>query len=285
MADPKYLIVLKGWTIAVPRSLRPFIAKKINEVYSQFNLELDFSDTRQSRDLLVTFSNEIPDLAAYGVSMRVRGKTSVSSGISTVYTRKMKMMRLVMNAASCEPAFPETEEALGSMIANVTMHEIGHNLGLDTGGYDDGGHTTDKNNRMWDPLSMAEPDTHASPYFEYIVRPGDTMIGITHKYVAGTLDNCRIGWTGLTYRDVWSDPQNKAKGFVGDPAKSGVRGRRANDPNWIYPGEKVVLENNNLRTQAYKHRFPGYLGDKSFTSDQIDTIKQFIAQRLADGKG
>jgi len=197
----------------------------------------------------------------------------------------MKMMRLVMNAASCEPAFPETEEALGSMIANVTMHEIGHNLGLDTGGYDDGGHTTDKNNRMWDPLSMAEPDTHASPYFEYIVRPGDTMIGITHKYVAGTLDNCRIGWTGLTYRDVWSDPQNKAKGFVGDPAKSGVRGRRANDPNWIYPGEKVALENNHLRTQAYKHRFPGYLGDKSFTSDQIDTIKQFIAQRLADGKG
>ena len=127
MADPKYLIVLKGWTIAVPRSLRPFIAKKINEVYSQFNLELDFSDTRQSRDLLVTFSNEIPDLAAYGVSMRVRGKTSLSSDISTVYTRKMKMMRLVMNAASCEPAFPETEEALGSMIANVTMHEIGHN--------------------------------------------------------------------------------------------------------------------------------------------------------------
>ena len=111
------------------------------------------------------------------------------------------------------------------------------------------------------------------------------MTGITHKYVAGTLDNCRIGWSGLNYRDVWSDPQNKAKGFVGDPAKSGVRGRRANDPNWIYPGEKVALENNNLRTQAYKHRFPGYLGDKSFTSDQIDTIKQFIAQRLADGKG
>jgi hypothetical protein len=86
---------------------------------------LDFSDTRQSRDLLVTFSNEIPDLAAYGVSMRVRGKTSLSRDISTVYTRKMKMMRLVMNAASCEPAFPETEGALGSMIANVTMHEIG----------------------------------------------------------------------------------------------------------------------------------------------------------------
>ena len=285
MADPKYLIVLKGWTIAVPRSLRPFIAKKINEVYSQFNLELDFSDTRQSRDLLVTFSNEIPDLAAYGVSMRVRGKTSVSSGISTVYTRKMKMMRLVINAASCEPAFPETEEALGSMIANVTMHEIGHGLGLDTGGYDGGGHTTDKTNRMWDPSSVTEPDTHASPYFEYIVRPGDTLSGITLRYVAGTLDNCRIGRTGLTYSDVWSDPQNKAKGFVGDPAKSGVRGRRANDPNWIYPGEKVALENNNLRTQAYKHRFPGYLGDKSFTSDQIDTIKQFIAQRLADGKG
>jgi hypothetical protein len=277
MPDPKYLIVLKGWTIAVPRSLRPFIAKKINEVYSQFNLELDFSDTRQSRDLLVTFSNEIPGLPAYGLSVRGQGKTSVSSGISTVYTRKMKMMRLVINAASCEPAFPETEEALGSMIANVTMHEIGHNLGLE--------HTTDKTNRMWDASSMAEPDTHASPYFEYIVRPGDTMIGITHKYVAGTLDNCRIGWTGLTYKDVWSDPQNKAKGFVGDPAKSGVRGRRANDPNWIYPGEKVALENNNLRTQAYKHRFPGYLGDKSFTSDQIDTIKQFIAQRLADGKG
>ncbi len=277
MPDPKYLIVLKGWTTAVPRSLRPFIAKKINEVYSQFNLELDFSDTRKSRDLLVIFSNEITDWPAYGLSARARGTTSLSSGTSTIYARKMKMMRLVINAASCEPAFPETEDALGSMIANVTMHEIGHNLGLE--------HTTDKTNRMWDASSMAEPDTHASPYFEYTVRPGDTMIGITQKYAAGTLDSCRIGWTGLTYRDVWDDPQNKAKGFVADPAKSGVRGRRANDPNWIYPGEKVALENNNLRTQAYKHRFPGYLGDKSFTSDQIDTIKQFIAQRLADGKG
>jgi hypothetical protein len=285
MPDPKYLIVFKGWTTAVPSSLRPFIAKKINEVYAQFDLELDFSDTRHSRDLLVTFTNEIPDFPAYGVSMRVRGGNSISAGVSTVYTRKMKMMRLMINATSCEPAFPETEESLGSMIANVTMHEMGHNLGLDTGGYDDGGHTTDKANRMWDPSSMAEPDTHASPTFVYTVKKGDTMIGITHRYVAGTLDNCRIGWNGLTYKDVWSDPENKANGFVADPAKGGVRGRRANDPNWIYPGEKVALANNNLRTQAYKHRLPGYLGDKSFTSQQIDTIKQFIAQRLADGKG
>src|SRR5215475_6172144 len=83
MADPKYLIVLKGWTTAVPRTLRPFIAKKINEVYSQFNLELDFSDTRQSRDLLVTFSSEILYFVAYGRRMRAPRKPSTSSFISS----------------------------------------------------------------------------------------------------------------------------------------------------------------------------------------------------------
>ncbi len=137
---------------------------------------------------------------------------------------------------------------------------------------------------MWDSGSMAGPVTRA-PFFEYTVKPGNTMFGIVQSYVAGTLDRCRIGPSDLTYNAVWQYTQNRQPGFVADPAKSGIRGRRPNDPNWIYPGEKVALPNTNFRTQDYKHYMPGFLGNKSFTDDQIDTMKKFIAQRLAAGKG
>jgi hypothetical protein len=55
---------------------------------------------------------------------------------------------------------------------------------------------------------------------------------------------------------------------VGDPNKYKL-GRRANDPNWIYPGEKVALPNDSFRTQEYKHVIAGFLAPKSSTDAQI----------------
>ena len=109
------------------------------------------------------------------------------------------------------------------MIANTVIHEIGHMLGMDSGG----GHTTGRNNYMWSALSPPTAGSSAPPastrvgdFFEYTVKRGDTLSGIVQSYVAGTLDKCRVGPSGFTYQMVWEHPQNKEPGFVADPAKA-----------------------------------------------------------------
>ena len=286
MSDKNYLIVYHGLTTVVPtKSLREFVKKTITDEFSSFDLVLDFTSNRTDHDLTVTFSNEIPGWPVYGESTRIRIDDKMLRGDSIVYVRSMKSMRLQTSATTCEVTFPETEAGLGSIIANCTIHETGHMLGMDTGGIDDGGHTADPENYMWDPGSLPGGDTHVSRLFEYTVKPGDTLNLIVQRYISGALDPCRIGSSDLTVSDVWQLPANKSAGFVADPKKIVSPGRRANDPNTIYPGEKVALINHNLRTQAYRRNFVGFLGKKSFTKDQVDSMKKFISQRVALGKG
>ena len=289
MADPKYLIVYKGLKSAVPRSLQQFVKKKIEDEFGSFDVELDFSENRGGRDLVVTFENKNPGWPVYGESTRISvtngGGTSLGTGNSTLWVRAMTSMRLQINPGVCEAAFPESEAALGALLANCTIHETGHMLGMDSGGYDDGGHSTDPDNYMWDPGSMPGNDTHVSRVFEYTVKTGDTLSEIVQRYNNGSLDKCRVGNDDLTYQDVWQDPDNKKMGFIAHPTKSGVPGRRMNNANYIYAGEKVVLRNNNLRTQDYRRNFAGFLGKKTFTAEQIKTMKDFIAQRLLAGRG
>jgi hypothetical protein len=279
-----YLIVFKGLARVVPEGLQDFVKKTITDELAQFDVELDFEGKRPPRDLTVTFNNDIPALRIFGESTRADINGQFLSGTSDLYVRMMRMMRLQISDTACEPAFLEREDSLGSLIANCTIHEIGHMLGMESGGFDDGGHTTDPDNYMLDPGSLPGPPTLLSP-FEYVVQKGDILIGIVQRYSAGTLDRCRIGPTDLTVADVWSFQENKKTGFVGDPGKGRGTGKRANDPAWIYPGEKVALPCNNLRKQTYRHTFVGFLGKKTFTADQIDTMKTFIAQRVAAGKG
>jgi predicted Zn-dependent protease with MMP-like domain len=284
MADKKYLVVFKGMETVVPKSLRKFVKTTIADDLSAFDLELDFAGSKAGRDLVVTFTADSPGWA-FGESDRSTLNGAALPGSSTIYVGAMKAIRLQTSGANCEPAFLETEGSLGSMIANVTVHEIGHMLGMQDGGYDDGGHTEDPDNHMWDPGSLPGGSTLASPVIEYTVKQGDTLSGIVHRYINSTLDKCRIGSSFLTYMMVWQHPANKAPGFVAHPTKSGILGRRANDPNWIYPGEKVALPNTNLRTQGYRATFPGFLGKKSFTSEQTEKMKRFVSDRLAVGKG
>src|SRR5262249_14258660 len=147
-----------------------FVKKRIQDEFSKFDVELDFSDSRPAHDLEVTFSNEIPGWPVYGESSRIRVNSQLGKGNSTVYVRSIVLMRLETSAGSCEPAFPDGESTLGLMIANTTIHETGHMLGMDTGGYDDGGHSTDSGNYMWDPGSMPHDDTHVGRVFEYTVK-------------------------------------------------------------------------------------------------------------------
>ena len=285
MAGKKYLVVYKGLDPVVPQPLRDFVKKTVTDEFSSFDLELDFSGSKAGRDLVVTFSREVPGWPAFGESTRSDINGVVQSGDSIIYVGAMRAMRLQTNAGNCEPTFPETEASLGSLIANTTIHETAHMLGMQDGGYDDGGHSKDLDNYMWDAGSLPGGTTMISPMFEYTVKQGDTLSGIVQRYVHGLIDRCRVGSTDLSYMMVWQLPANKELGFVAHPTKSGVLGRRRNDPNWIYPGEKVALPNTSLRSQAYRRNFPGFLGKKSFTDDQKERMRRFIADRLAAGKG
>jgi hypothetical protein len=279
----KYLIVYNNFSV-VPSSLRAFVKKKIEDELSQFDLDLDFSE-RGGHDYTVTFSNDIPGLNANADSSRPDNNGSLFSGSTTVYVGGMKARRLQVTTDSCDVAFPETEAALGSMIANTTIHENGHMLGLDSGGIDGAGHTKDPNNYMWSAESMSPADTLASPLFIYTITSTDTLSRLVDRYNRGLLDKCHIGSSDLSWQDVWQLKENKAFGFIAHPTKSGIRNRIPNDPNWIYPGEKVALLNINLRTADYRRKLAGFMGRKTFTDDQIATMKKFIAQQLAAGKG
>ena len=63
-----------------PAILRPFIAKKINEVYSQFNLELDFSDTRQTAIVLSHSPTKFPIWQPTASACASGGSEMLSSG-------------------------------------------------------------------------------------------------------------------------------------------------------------------------------------------------------------
>jgi hypothetical protein len=288
MADKKYLVVYKGFATCVPKSLQDFVKKTVVDEFSKFDLELDFTGKQASHDLLVTFSREIPIWPVFGESSRPffdNDLNNVLSGDSTIFVGAMQAMRIQTGDKSCEAAFPESEAALGSLIANTTIHETAHMLGLNVGGQDDGGHTTDLDNYMWGATTLPGGSTRVTPVFEYTVKRGDTLSGLLQRYLRGALDPCRIGPTDLTYSMVWEHDANKQAGFIRDPKKGGVSGRRTDNPNWIYPGEKVAFPNHNLRIRAYRRNFPGFLGKKSFTTQQVDAMKKFIAQRLAAGKG
>ncbi len=281
----KYLIVYRKLDSVVPRPLRAFVKKKIEDEFSKFDVNIVFSDSQPAHDLEAVFSNEIPGWPAFGESTRLTMNGSAGRGNSTIFVKAMMVKRIQTSSAACEAAFPESESSLGLLIANTAIHETGHMLGMDSGGYDDAGHSTDKSNYMWSALSMPTGNMHVGPYLEYTVKTGDTMIGIVRRFQHGNLDKCRVGSTDINYRDVWDDPENKKTGFVAHPTKSGVRGRRVNDPNFIYPGEKVALVSDNLRTLEYRHVAEGFLAPKSFTDKQIQIMKDFITQQVAANKG
>jgi hypothetical protein len=281
----KYLVVYRHLDRVVPRSLRTFLRSSITKAFEGLDVELDLNGTKKPRDLVVTFTKEVPGLIIFGESSRLDIDNELDAGEATVYVGGMQAYRLKMDNGLCEKAFPETDDSLGSLIANTAIHETAHMLGLNTGGHDGGGHTSDPDNFMWDPGTLPAAKPTFEPVFIYTVVKGDTLSALVQKYMRGTLDPCRFAATSLTYQRLWDLRQNKQPGFVGDPAKSGVQGHKANNPNWIYPGEKIAFPNHNLRSQDYRRNFAGLMGKKSFTGQQLATMKKFIEDRIKAGLG
>ncbi len=113
----KYLIVYKGLTSTVPRSLQNFVKTKIEDEFSSFDVELDFSGTRAGDDLVVKFENKMDVLPTNGESSRPditngSGKT-VLAGESEIWARAIKTMRLQVSPGTCEPAFPRDRGRTG----------------------------------------------------------------------------------------------------------------------------------------------------------------------------
>lgn len=277
----KYLIVYKGLS-TIPASLREFVKSRLIEEYKPFNVELDFSESRTAKDLLITFTSEMPMIPIFGESTRVEvttdGKTTEGIGDGTVYVKALQVTRIELPGDNCEAAFLEKEDKLGQVIVYVAVHETAHMLGLNKGGFDDGGHSTDSANWMWDPGSRPGPSPPL--FFDYTVKQGDTLGSIVMRYKLGTLTKCHVGPTDLDAQGVWNHPRNKNAGFIADPNKGKTPGRRANDPNSIYPGEKVALFNYNVKQPSFREAVPLFLEKKSFTAEQQATMNGFIADRM-----
>jgi len=204
---------------------------------------------------------------------------------SQVFVAAMQLMRLALPEGGCEPPFEDSPESLGSHIGNTAVHELAHLLGLSYAyeGANEGGHVPDTNNYMWD--APFHPDFRQGTrvndgVFEYLVKEGDTLSSIVNRWKSGQLHPCARGFHGLSDQMVWEDPDNAEFGFIAHPTKSDAPGRIANDPNYIYPGERVSLKHHNFRTQEYRRYFPGWLGQKSFNNEQIRIMNEVVQERI-----
>ncbi len=272
----KYLIVVKNFQKHVPKALQKSVRAAIESKFKEFDVVFDFDGKKLPRDLVVAFSDGIPLMTIFGESSRMDFNGEEDAGDATIYVGTMMAYRLEVSEGTCEKAFPETEESLGSLIANTAIHEIGHMLGLNKDGFDDGGHTSDPENVMHSPKPGS---LKVFPSFTYTVQSGDTLLGIIERFKNGSLDKCARGPSTLKLEFVRDFEPNKAPGFIRDPKKG-----KAIDV--IHPGEKVALPTHTLRPKEYRAKnFPWLLGDKSFTKEQKDRMKQFIASRLRAGLG
>ena len=274
----KYLIVVKQFQKHVPKALQKFVRETIEAKFKEFDLEFDFDGKKSPRDLEVTFSDDIAFRPIFGESSRMDANGDEGAADATIYVGTMMAYRLEVSAGTCEKAFPEKEDSLGSLIANTAIHEIAHMLGLNKGGFDEGGHTSDPDNMMHSPKPGSTKD--AFPSITYTVQRGDSLRDIIDRFKNGSLDKCARGPSTPMLEQLVKDFEpNKAPGFIRDPSKGkGI--------DVIRVGEKVALPTHTLRPKEYRTRnFPWLLGDKSFTNEQKGKMKQFIASRLKAGLG
>jgi hypothetical protein len=276
MTMGKYLIVVKKFQKHVPTALQKFVREAIDAKFKEFDVVFDFDGKKQPRDLEVTFSDDIPLTPIFGESSRMSVDGDEDAGDATIYIGSMMAYRLEVSAGTCEAAFPEKEESLGSLIANTAIHEIAHMLGLNKDGFDGGGHTSDPDNMMHSPKPSS---MSVFPSITYTVQRGDSLRDIIDRFKNGSLDKCARGPSTLKQELVKDFPPNKEPGFIRDPKKGkGI--------DVIRVGEKVALPTHTLRPKEYRTKnFPWLLGDKSFTTEQKNRMKQFIASRLKAGLG
>jgi hypothetical protein len=282
----QYLVWFQNFR-AIPPDLRRYVRQRILTAFSRIrSLVFDFDGLLSPRDVRLEYTNYVPILSAWGENLREEYETSGERGpaLCEVHLEMMRQYRIQASGDDCEPAFESTILSLGAKIANTTVHELGHALGIESGGWDDSGHVSDEDNYMY----MFRP-TRERParntrvnngYFEYTVRSGDNMPIIIRRFKQRRLHQCIRGADNLTIEMVWEDSYNQAHGFVAHPTKSDVPGRRAGNPRWIYPGERVALIQHTFRIARYRRIADVGLGDKRFSAEQVQTMNDFVQNRI-----
>jgi hypothetical protein len=255
----------------VPINLQQIVKTTLNDAFQDVHgIEFTYDEDEKNCQQLLSFSTDM--FPAYGFA-------------GTVYVSFMQIMRLETNGG-CEPAYIDTNESLGINIANSAVHELAHLIGLSYSyaDADAGGHVTDLNNYMWSIETIPEQDRIITRVnngiFIYTVKDGDILSKIVLDWNNGILDSCARGPSTHNAQMVWQYNENKQPGFVAYPHKDEIPGRIANDPDHIYIGEKVCLYHYNFRIQEYRQYYPGWIGQKVFTDEQIRIMNEFV--QMAD---
>jgi hypothetical protein len=282
----KYLVAIKGFKRTVPAGLQKFVKDTILEKFKLLDIEFDFDGKTRPRDLTVVFSAESPFNPIFGESSRPDFDGDEDPGEATIFVGTMKAYRLEVSASTCESAFPEKNEFLGSLIANTAIHEIAHMLGLNTGGHDMGGHEDNPDNMMHSPKADSARPVKLFSNLVYTVQKNDSLSSIIDRFKSGELDKCHKGSSNLTRQHVIGSPDNATSGFFMDPAVTQDKKEKLGSPFALRVGEKIALPTHFLRSAGYRTRnFPWLLGDKSFAKQQQEKMKAFIEKRVKAGLG
>jgi hypothetical protein len=169
----------------------------------------------------------------------------------------------VTKCSTCERLF-RTKDEVAKQVGMTAVHEIAHLFGLHEGtaykGADGAGHTGDPANFMFAIINHIdykpiEEDSRLTK--KYTIVKDDWLSKIAHRLGFWPASQ---GWKTL-YK------------FKGKDGKSNKQLLRSGDPNLIFPGEEIWVPDIPARITWNRDL---HMKPKSFTKDQIDTMRAFI---------
>jgi len=169
----------------------------------------------------------------------------------------------VTRCGTCERLF-RTKDEVAKQVGMTAVHEIGHLFGLHEAaaykGADGAGHTGDPANFMFAITNHAdykpiEQDSRLTK--KYTIVKDDWLSKIAHRLGFWPASE---GWKTL-YK------------FKGKDGKSNKELLRSGDPNLIFPGEEIWVPDIPARIVWNRDQ---HMKAKSFTKEQIDTMRAFI---------
>jgi hypothetical protein len=273
-----YLVTFKNFKI-VPQKLSRSIESTICLAYRSVRVSFDFGGRYTRAPSTVEISNEIPlwpvfgERSEFGIYVYVRYmKESVImryAGNKPYFLSSGKMKQ------SCSYFFINNQQVLGSMIANTIVHELAHELGLNTGGHDNGGHVKDKNNYMWHD-TIPNPKGRRHPFIGdsvivYTVTQKVSLRTILNRYITGNLTRCFKGGSALKPYMILEHPQNQKPGFLGHAILE-----KKCSAHVITPGIMVALPQIVARPPELRRYLPAWTGPKNFTARQKAQMNRHI---------
>lgn len=241
----------------------------------QTKIEAAFADLVRSGILSINFTGSVRNssyqltfLVSYNWTSANRDRNwyrpmlpGVTGTVNIDALRRRNYCRDVGDRTTCEPVVRNTAGELGQSIAYTAVHEAAHIFGLDNGGPDGSGHSSDPRNYMF----INSLHSEFLPYLrdhrrttKYRIKQGDNLSKIADRIgFRPPLANWRVlydfrGQDGRRNRDLL----------------------RSHDPNLIYPGEEIWIPDIQARL-AYMRALE--ICPKVFTASQLATMRQFLA--------